>query len=61
MEMARRTAGFFANVTVGLDIDSMQAMGIYSMKYDQEKLLQQVRGLMDFEKRFDSSKMSSTV
>lgn len=56
VEKARRTAGFFANVTVGLDIDSMQAMGIYSMKYDQEKLLQQVRGLMDFEKRFDSSK-----
>ncbi len=45
---SRAAAGFYANVTSGLDIDPLEAVSIYSLKYDQEKFLRQFLSLMEF-------------
>ena len=45
---SRAAAGFYANVTYGLDIDPLEAVSIYSLKYDQEKFLRQFLSLMEF-------------
>ena len=45
---SRAAAGFYANVTSGLDIDPLEAVSIYSLKYDQEKFLHQFLSLMEF-------------
>lgn len=44
----RAACGFYANATVGLDVGPLEAVGIYGLKYDQEKFLRQFRSLLDF-------------
>ena len=44
----RAASGFYANVTSGLDIFPLEAVSIYSLKYDQERFLRQYRSLLDF-------------
>lgn len=51
----RAASGFYANVTSGLDISPLEAVSIYSLKYDQEKFLRQFRSLLDFPQRLPLS------
>ena len=43
----RTGAGFYANVTSGLDVDALSAADLFSLKYDQEKFFRRFRPLMD--------------
>ncbi len=45
---SRAASGFYANITSGLDIGPLEAVSIYSLKYDQEKFLRQFLSLMEF-------------
>ena len=45
---SRAASGFYANITSDLDIGPLEAVSIYSLKYDQEKFLRQFLSLMDF-------------
>ena len=45
---SRAASGFYANITSGLDIGPLEAVSIYSLKYDQEKFLRQYLSLLDF-------------
>ena len=42
----RLLSGFFANVTCGLDLSPEEAVAIYGLKYDQEKVLRQMRAAL---------------
>lgn len=44
----RLLSGFFANVTCGLDLSPEEAVAIYGLKYDQEKVLRQMRAALSF-------------
>ena len=46
--ISRAASGFYANITSGLDIGPLEAVSIYSLKYDQEKFLRQFLSLMEF-------------
>lgn len=48
---AKRASGFFANMTIGLDMDSMQALHAYGLRDEQEKYFQQMKGQMGFDKQ----------
>ena len=45
---SRAASGFYANITSGLDIGPLEAVSIYSLKYDQEQFLRQFLSLMTF-------------
>ena len=45
---SRAASGFYANITSGLDTGPLEAVSIYSLKYDQEKFLRQFLPLLDF-------------
>ena len=47
---ARAASGFYANITSGLDVGPLEAVSMYSLKYDQEKFLRQFLSLMEFPK-----------
>ena len=46
--ISKAASGFYANITSGLDIGPLEAVSIYSLKYDQEKFLRQFLSLMEF-------------
>jgi hypothetical protein len=46
IERAKRTSGFFAITTLGLDLSAMEAYGIYRLRDEQEKYFQQMKGQM---------------
>ena len=45
---SRAASGFYANITSGLDLGPLEAVSIYSLKYDQEKFLRQFLSLLEF-------------
>ncbi len=45
---SRAASGFYANISSGMDIGPLEAVSIYSLKYDQEKFLRQFLLLLDF-------------
>lgn len=44
----RLLSGFFANVTCGLEISPEDAVAVYGIKYDQEKVLRRMRAALAF-------------
>lgn len=48
---AKRASGFFANITHGLDMGSMEALEAYRLRDEQEKYFQQMKGQMGFGKQ----------
>jgi transposase len=48
---AKRASGFFANMTLGLDMGAMEALDAYSLRDEQEKYFQQMKGQMGFDKQ----------
>lgn len=51
VENARRASGFFANMTLGVDMGPMQALEAYGLRDEQEKYFQQMKGQMGFGKQ----------
>jgi transposase len=51
VDNARRASGFFANMTLGVDMDPMQALDAYGLRDEQEKYFQQMKGQMGFGKQ----------
>jgi transposase len=51
VDNARRASGFFANMTLGVDMDPMQALDAYGLRDEQEKYFQQMKGQMGFDKQ----------
>lgn len=48
---ARKTAGFFANVTLALDKTAMQALGDYKIRDEQEKYFRQMKSQLCFDRQ----------
>ena len=57
---AKRASGFFANVTLGLDMAPMEALEAYSLRDEQEKYFQQIKGQMGFDKQRNWSEEGKT-
>ena len=51
VDTTRRASGFFANMTLGIDMDSMEALEAYGLRDEQEKYFQQMKGQMGFDKQ----------
>ena len=51
VDSAKCASGFFANRTLGVDMDSMQALDAYGLRDEQEKYFQQMKGQMGFDKQ----------
>jgi len=51
VDTAKRASGFFANMTLGVDMGSMQALEAYGLRDEQEKYFQQMKGQMGFDKQ----------
>lgn len=51
VENAKRASGFFAIMTLGVDMDPMQALDAYGLRDEQEKYFQQMKGQMGFDKQ----------
>ena len=51
VDNAKCASGFFANMTLGVDMDSMQALDAYGLRDEQEKYFQQMKGQMGFDKQ----------
>ncbi len=57
---AKRASGFFANMTLGIDMDSMEALEAYGLRDEQEKYFQQMKGQMGFDKQRSWSEEGKT-
>jgi transposase len=57
---ARRASGFFAIMTLGIDMDSMEALEAYGLRDEQEKYFQQMKGQMGFDKQRSWSEEGKT-
>jgi hypothetical protein len=57
---AKRASGFFANMTLGLDMNSMEALEAYGLRDEQEKYFQQMKGQMGFDKQRNWSEEGKT-
>lgn len=44
---ARRTSGFYANVTSSLEMSAIEAMNVYGFKYEQERVYDRIIGQID--------------
>ncbi len=49
VDKARRASGFFANMTLGVEMGPMQALDAYGLRDEQEKYFQQMKGQMGFD------------
>jgi len=57
---AKRASGFFAIMTLGLDMGSMEALQGYGLRDEQEKYFQQMKGQMGFDKQRSWSEEGKT-
>lgn len=57
---AKRASGFFAIITLRLDMDSMEALEAYGLRDEQEKYFQQMKGQMGFDKQRSWSEEGKT-
>jgi hypothetical protein len=60
ISLAKRASGFFANITLGLDMGAMEALDAYSLRDEQEKYFQQMKGQMGFDKQRNWSEEGKT-
>ena len=51
VDNARRASGFFANMTLGVEMGPMQALNAYGLRDEQEKYFRQMKGQMGFDKQ----------
>ena len=51
VDNARSASGFFANMTLGVDMNPMQALDAYELRDEQEKYFQQMKGQMGFDQQ----------
>jgi len=57
---ARRAAGFFANMTIGVDMGPREALRGYALRDEQEKYFQQMKGQMGFDRQRNWSEEGKT-
>ncbi len=55
-----RAAGFFANMTIGVDMGSKEALRGYALRDEQEKYFQQMKGQMGFDRQRNWSEKGKT-
>lgn len=48
---ARRTSGFYAIVTLGMDLTAMQAWDVYELRDEQEKYFQQMKSQLGYDRQ----------
>ena len=58
--MARRTSGFYAIATLGMDLTAMQAWDLYGLRDEQEKYFQQMKSQLGFNRQRNWSEEGKT-
>ena len=58
--MARRTSGFYAIATLGMDLTAMQAWELYGLRDEQEKYFQQMKSQLSFNRQRNWSEEGKT-